>query len=324
VSGEHIPPTGAATAGAAGRVDEVCDRFEAAFKAGQDPRIEDYMGDVNGPEGRHLLRELLALDLELRRRRGESPRPEEYRPRLPGHAALIDAVFGAAGEAPAPAPQPGPADQPPGRADVGRSLLLGLLAFHNNFIGGDSLRIAFTDWVADKARPLGRILVDRGMLDASRHALLSALVEEHLRQHGGDAERSLVALGSLGAAARHLEPIPDTDLQDSLGRIAPGRGEGRAPDETLTYPGRSGLLGGRFRVLRPHARGGLGEVSVAEDRELDREVALKEIRARHAHDPGSRARFFLEAKITGGLEHPGVVPIYSLGTDADGRSTPCG
>src|SRR5262249_18744412 len=65
--------------------------------------------------------------------------------------------------------------------------------------------------------------------------------------------------------------------------------------------------------------GGLGEVFVAEDTELHREVALKQIQASHAHDRASRARFVLEAEITGGLEHPGVVPVYGLGCYADGR-----
>src|SRR5207247_4959961 len=72
-------------------------------------------------------------------------------------------------------------------------------------------------------------------------------------------------------------------------------------------------------VLRPHARGGLGEVFVAEDTEVHREVALKEIQHRHADDAGSRARFLLEAEVTGKLEHPGIVPVYGLGTYADGR-----
>ena len=77
--------------------------------------------------------------------------------------------------------------------------------------------------------------------------------------------------------------------------------------------------GQRFRVLRPHARGGLGEVFVALDAELHREVALKQILEKHADDPVSRQRFVAEAEITGGLEHPGVVPVYGLGTYAGGR-----
>ena len=45
----------------------------------------------------------------------------------------------------------------------------------------------------------------------------------------------------------------------------------------------------------------------------------KQILEKHADDPVSRQRFVAEAEITGGLEHPGVVPVYGLGTDADGR-----
>ena len=77
--------------------------------------------------------------------------------------------------------------------------------------------------------------------------------------------------------------------------------------------------GHRFKVLRPHAQGGLGAVFVALDGELHREVALKQILDSHADDPVSRRRFLLEAEITGGLEHPGIVPVYGLGTYADGR-----
>jgi tetratricopeptide (TPR) repeat protein len=55
------------------------------------------------------------------------------------------------------------------------------------------------------------------------------------------------------------------------------------------------------------------------DTELHREVALKQILDQHADDQVSRARFLIEAEITGGLEHPGIVPVYGLGTYGDGR-----
>ena len=58
---------------------------------------------------------------------------------------------------------------------------------------------------------------------------------------------------------------------------------------------------------------------MALDAELHREVALKQILDKHADDPVSRQRFVAEAEITGGLEHPGVVPVYGLGTYGDGR-----
>jgi serine/threonine protein kinase len=77
--------------------------------------------------------------------------------------------------------------------------------------------------------------------------------------------------------------------------------------------------GQRFRLLRPHAQGGLGAVFVALDSELHREVALKQILDKHADDPFRRRRFLAEAEIPGSLEHPGVVPVHGQGTHPDGR-----
>lgn len=75
----------------------------------------------------------------------------------------------------------------------------------------------------------------------------------------------------------------------------------------------------RYRILRPHAKGGLGAVSVALDLELNREVALKEIQDSYADHEKSRRRFIAEAEVTGGLEHPGIVPVYGLGKQPNGR-----
>ncbi|MBN1854897.1 MAG: serine/threonine protein kinase [Pirellulales bacterium] len=75
----------------------------------------------------------------------------------------------------------------------------------------------------------------------------------------------------------------------------------------------------RFETIKLHARGGLGEVFRAKDHDLGREVALKEIRRERADDEQARNRFIREAKITGRLEHPGIVPIYGCGRYDDGR-----
>ena len=48
-------------------------------------------------------------------------------------------------------------------------------------------------------------------------------------------------------------------------------------------------------------------------------MALKEIQTLHAFQPEFRSRFMMEAEITGGLEHPGIVPVYGLGSHPDGR-----
>src|SRR5207302_1023711 len=58
---------------------------------------EDFLGDEPPPERAALLRELLRLDLEYRRRRGERPSAADYEARFPGDAALVRAACGGAG-----------------------------------------------------------------------------------------------------------------------------------------------------------------------------------------------------------------------------------
>jgi len=87
--------------------------------------------------------------------------------------------------------------------------------------------------------------------------------------------------------------------------------------ETSLEPGNAT----RFIQKNFHAKGGQGEVYKARDKELGREVALKRIQAPYADEPESRSRFLREAEITGKLEHPGIVPVYGLVKDENGR--PC-
>jgi serine/threonine protein kinase len=205
-------------------------------------------------------------------------------------------------------------------ANTDRNLLFGILALQMDFISREALVKAMNAWVLEKAKSLGQILVEQKALPSGRHALLEALVQEHLKQHGNDPEQSLAAVSSVGSVRDELKQIADPDLHASLAHVSAalladaGSWGTRAPSVgTFTS---SGL---RFRILRPHAKGGLGQVSVARDEELHREVALKEIQDRHADDLDSRSRFVQEAEITGGLEHPGIVPVYGLGQYADGR-----
>src|SRR5262249_31304555 len=107
---------------------------------------------------------------------------------------------------------------------------------------------------------------------------------------------------------------PPTAEGDAAREARPGTDEARPGAEGGPSP-----LGARYRILRPHARGGLGEVYLARDEQLRRVVALKEIQAGQADCANSRARFVREAEITGGLAHPGVAPVYELGRHADGR-----
>jgi formylglycine-generating enzyme required for sulfatase activity/serine/threonine protein kinase len=201
-----------------------------------------------------------------------------------------------------------------------RNLLFGILAVQMDFVGRDALIAAMHAWVLERSKSLGRILLEHQALSPSRQSLLEQLVDEHLAAHGGDAEKSLAATDGLEAIRGELEQVADPEIRATLDRV-PGAAAatGHDPEATLSYSEGSPTAGSRFAILRPHAQGGLGQISVALDAELKREVALKELRPERADDPGSRARFLLEAEITGRLEHPGVVPVYGLGCDVQGR-----
>jgi hypothetical protein len=200
-----------------------------------------------------------------------------------------------------------------------RNLLFGVLALQMDFIDPGALVQAMNAWVLQKHKPLAQVLVEQGGLTVEHRALLEPLVEAHVRAHDGDPQRSLAALGTDHSVREQLSHVADVDMQASLAHL-PATPTG--PGVTLDLPAADRPrreASGRFRILRPHARGGLGAVSVALDGELRRQVALKEIRPEHSHNPAARARFLLEAEVTGQLEHPGVVPVYGLGCYADGR-----
>ena len=73
----------------------------------------------------------------------------------------------------------------------------------------------------------------------------------------------------------------------------------------------------RFTLIRKIGEGGLGTVWLARDEALKRTVAIKEMNADAAESPKLWQRFQREAQITGHLEHPGIVPLYMFGMNAD-------
>ena len=168
---------------------------------------------------------------------------------------------------------------------IDRNLLFGLVALQKRLVDRGELVDAMHEWAKDKNRSLGEVLQARKSLTGEETTVVEAAVALKLQDQSDDVESSLIEF-----------------LADDVS--SPSSFNGTAS---------------RYQVLWAHAKGGLGEVYMAEDTELHRRVALKEIQARHAKNPVSRDRFIAEAEITGKLEHPGVVPVYGMGTYRDGR-----
>lgn len=232
-------------------------------RRGDSPAIEAALEQV-GPDQRvPLLRELLYLEIVYRRQRGERPTVDEYRARFPEHGDLI------ATELSVPA---SPLDWATGPADI--NLLFGILALQLDMIDRDALVTAMNAWVLEKSTPLGEILVRQGVLTRHAHELLApACTTQHIKQHGDAPEKSLAALGSVSSVHKLLQEISDSDVQASLAHTSQGHGPDIDPYKTIPSVSQAASSQQRFRVLRLHAKGGLGEVSVAEDVELHRESA---------------------------------------------------
>lgn len=210
------------------------------------------------------------------------------------------------------------------RHDDESALLLGALALRLELARRDHLLVALNAWSEDRSGTVADRLRTTPGVDPAAIAIAEAVRDRLVGLHG-DARTAMRALG----AARDLEIVAgrlvDPSIQTTLGEVCPST---VAAAETSTWgpsaaagPDDAPLSGesSRFRVRRLHARGGLGEVFVADDHAIGREVALKEIKPRYADDPESRSRFIREARITGCLEHPGIVPVHALGRHPDGR-----
>jgi serine/threonine-protein kinase len=210
--------------------------------------------------------------------------------------------------------------------ELNRDLLVAVLALLTDAVSRNNLSAALGAWSQDRKQPLTQFLLRQGALDADRLRSLECIAAGHLKGHQNDLRLCLDAWNAQDLTQEVLTEINDAALRTTLGASLGG-------NTTLpASPGSPGVSvqigsgehrlfpqGERFLPIRPHARGGLGQVWVARDCELQRDVALKVIQPKYAESENQRSRFLLEAEITGNLEHPGIVPVYSLGRDAGGR-----
>jgi serine/threonine protein kinase len=192
--------------------------------------------------------------------------------------------------------------------NVDRELLFGVIALQDDLIDQRQFADVCAGWALEMDRSLGEMLVSRGWLTAKDRLDVEQKLERKLKKHRGDIRATLGAV--TGAAVRGLiQQVDNPRVQRSLDGLPPSTGQPLAP--TLVGPGddRDSL---RYTLTRVHAEGGLGKIWIARDTDLNREVALKEIRGEKSASPDAQKRFLREAQITGQLEHPNIVPVYEL------------
>ena len=114
-------------------------------------------------------------------------------------------------------------------------------------------------------------------------------------------------------------PPPAAPIQRTSGiPSAPPPSDAGIVELAAADPPRPGGMVGRYRLLRLVGRGGMGDVYAAHDPELDRNIAIKIMRADTYPDEIEAARMMREAQSIARLSHPNLVTVYDVGT-ASGR-----
>jgi serine/threonine-protein kinase len=133
----------------------------------------------------------------------------------------------------------------------------------------------------------------------------------------GDSADAVTLLQSLGITKVALldEPDDDPTVRDKDAAAAARRVvAGNAEPVELSRGGPD-----KYKVVRELARGGMGAILLARDRDVNRDVAMKVMLDPDAAGREGLARFLEEAQATGQLEHPNIVPVHDIGLNADGN-----
>jgi serine/threonine protein kinase len=138
---------------------------------------------------------------------------------------------------------------------------------------------------------------------AADYGQLAAANPRAQEYHGNLASVLLtLAPGALQVPPRPPEELP-TGIELPASTVPPTPAPAERPAD----------MHARLTLLQQFAVGGMSQIWVARDHDLNREVAIKEIRAGGGDDAAVRRRFLREAQITAQLEHPHIVPVYGLG-----------
>jgi tRNA A-37 threonylcarbamoyl transferase component Bud32 len=199
--------------------------------------------------------------------------------------------------------------------DIDRNLLFAVIALQDDYIDQSQFAEVCSGWTLRFEGTLPDLLVERGWVTPAEREEVERKIERKLKRFAGDVNATLAAVADT-EARELIQNMDDPGLSASLATIAPANGHVRV--ETRVEP--TAALRSRYVWNRLYAEGGLGRVWIARDLDLNREVALKEIKPGHADHAEARRRFFKEAQVTGQLEHPNIVPVYELARrDLDGR-----
>lgn len=189
----------------------------------------------------------------------------------------------------------------------------------------NALPITESDLESDGFQALERLKA-LGLMDDERCEQLESLERSLLSVHLGNAEAAIAALGGVERLRPLLSRADTAGLKEEktapMEVLHPRFG---APEIPFDLP----EISSRYTHISEHASGGMGRVLIVHDKQLGRDIALKELLPPSEFDgdtsdsPARKTtamayRFIQEGMLTAKLEHPAIVPVYELGVRKDG------
>ncbi len=200
--------------------------------------------------------------------------------------------------------------------DRDRYLLLSAFCLLTGRIEGEQFSAIWREFAENPGECLQDPLAERGWIPPEDRPHLEYLADCCLREHGGDAQAASLHL--LAAARKSVASLDRLAPENTLVYSGP-ECEDPPSESRVAQPQAAPPAEVRYTYTEIHATGGMGRVWRVHDLQLDREVALKELRPEKVGNRTAAARFVREARLTGLLEHPGIVPVYELASGSDSR-----
>ncbi|MDA1013597.1 MAG: protein kinase [Planctomycetota bacterium] len=232
-----------------------------------------------------------------------------------------------------------------------RDVLFGLIIVDSGLLTKSLVNELMQEWGATADIRFDEYLVREGVLTAEQRQELAARMQESLERYDGsvraavwdklnaqfevdedsdDVEFHETINGVLGSFEHEPDSNDHEDADQHTATVVSDFEDSNPHEQTADFVPDQ-LLGpetvefkpqqqSRYTLTRVYGEGGLGQVWLAVDPDLKREIALKRIRPNKDSNKDAHTRLIREAQITGQLEHPNIIPVYELiHSDENGR-----
>lgn len=308
------------------RVEESCWRFRKSLEDDSNVRLADFLNSVTGIERQVLLRELLQIEVTVRKQRGQEPDPADYARRFPESSDIVETVF----------------DSVDGSADTAAEVETVVPGQLPTDSPGNRPR---SSPASHTASPAAGSTEETILESAAGSSSASAQTAETIIENVGDTASSQTLAEPQATASHAAASVSQADTeavknQTDIETVVPTDSmdpsvtmdENRIAETIITPTGNSssnrsssgpvigsGQTFGDYELISPLGQGGMGVVYKARQKAANRLVALKIIRPDRMSSMTEFSqrrmleRFRAEAHAAARLQHDNLVTVYDVG-----------